>query len=446
MFLALTAPPTLAEAQEKLEGRHVVVISRQLEIVKDPEAWIGKLDLAYEAMTEITAGEAESVRAPDGKITIIEDPSVEGAAYAGNPIRIAPELLRFLIDNAWNARGDPGFGLIHELGHDFQSDFPGFMLTEDESRVPEAFANLLLCYAYEKIQPPFILIERGFNGIVDLENNFYIQRAMNYLSGPRSFKEIKRNDDAFVGLLLMLRDEYGWRVYHDAFAAHRSLSGDQVPTSEIEKLQLFLSLLSKAAGKDLRDRFSEWGFPVSLEKAALVEVVVSPSSVMMDSGEYKPITYIFRETNGVGLKITSRISVFRTTAGVAVSEGIGPYSNDIRVNALSSAHWVDNVYLPPDIAGKAESQGFSKLILVTAFAGRDDNGNDILVRAELEIELPSGRVVDSYFSSLNFSSAATVAILAGALILGLLATVMLRRRRTARGVEPTRSGSHNDAC
>jgi len=259
----LTVSPAIGETEERLEGKHVVIISKQLEIVKNPEAWISKLDLAYEAMTEMTAGEAESVRTPDGRITIIEDPSVEGAAYAGNPIRIAPELLRVLIENAWNAKGDPGFGLIHELGHDFQFDFPGFMLTEGESRVPEAFANLLLCYAYEKMQPPFILIDRGFNGFVDLENNFYIQRATNYLSGRRSFEEIKRNDDAFVGLLLLLRDEYGWKLYRDTFAAHRSLSREQIPTSEMEKLRLFVSFLSNAAGEDLRKRFSEWGFPVS---------------------------------------------------------------------------------------------------------------------------------------------------------------------------------------
>jgi len=320
--------------QIRVEGAHIAVVGDDIGLVKDQVSWLSKLDIAYDSMVELTAGEPVVQAASDKKITILEDPSVHGAAYAGNPIRIDPAFFRSQIEGSWNAYGDPSFAFIHEMGHDFHWDFPGFHFNEGGGATNEAFANFILIYAYEKLNPENIVLDRVYDGVADLETNFYLTRANTYLSGERSFEKIKWNNDAFTGLLILLKNKYGWGIFQKAFAMHRNLLGtsqisyqslDQF--TDIKKVNLFVFMLSEAAGEDLSPQFEEWGFRI-VPTSTILTTSLNPSSIAANTYSNLTITgRLSRVDTGLGLegRIVS-FSCFNGTIGSTVTDENGSYT------------------------------------------------------------------------------------------------------------------------
>jgi len=116
---------------------------------------------------------------------------------------------------------------------------------------------------------------------------------------------------------------------------------------------------------------------------ATVDVSASPNPVKIESGGSRPVTYSFAETNGIGVRLTSRDWVWILSDGSSFNGGSA--SNDVNVGPRSSASWVDIVYLPPDVVERSQALGSNSAILSTTFHGIDSNGNNLDVQVRLTI-------------------------------------------------------------
>ncbi len=114
-------------------------------------------------------------------------------------------------------------------------------------------------------------------------------------------------------------------------------------------------------------------------------VSVTPNPVPIEPGGYHLVTYTFRETNGCEVKLPKRTGQFLTPSGEPLTEEFGPMSQDITVPAKGSTTWIDNIYLPPEVASEAQKRGLDRVIHRARFYGKDCAGKDVKVTVDLEI-------------------------------------------------------------
>jgi PKD repeat protein len=144
---------------------------------------------------------------------------------------------------------------------------------------------------------------------------------------------------------------------------------------------------------------SPFFLPITSPRMARLSVLAVPSAVTISSGGYQQVTWRFRETNGVGVTITSRTAIFKSPTGQQLSGVIGPYSNDIHVPGNGMADWTDNVYLPPSVADTARAGGWNSINLEETFYGLDDNNNRVSATAVLIVNVPQEETrIISYLS------------------------------------------------
>ncbi len=127
---------------------------------------------------------------------------------------------------------------------------------------------------------------------------------------------------------------------------------------------------------------------VQAQDTAVLSASVTPNPLLMDSGEYRAVTYTFGESGGTAVHLTQREALFTLPDGVtALSSPIGPYSNDINIPGGGSAQWTDNIYLPPDVVSNAAAYDATAVLLRTTFSGVDEFNRPVSVAADLQINL-----------------------------------------------------------
>lgn len=209
------------------------------------DRWLANLDRTYEAYKELLGGTPYGGR----KIMILNTPGIEPGywALAGNPILWNNKVkVTEVIERAANL-DDWGFGILHEIGHNFSarnmlgSGMGGWNWND------EIFANFRMSYAIEVCQGAVSqrnIIYRG----ADIINYYQIFYDETIGSGVA-----KNNGDALHYTFLRIKDKYGWDVYKKAFRTLYAIKDADLPEmkSSYEKFLYFLSHVSTAAGEDV---------------------------------------------------------------------------------------------------------------------------------------------------------------------------------------------------
>ncbi len=237
-----------------VEGRHVVLKVRadDLRLLTDPPAWVAKLDRAYEAYADLVGAVPFGGR----KITILSvenDPG--GWAVAGNPIRWHRKWIAPTFENNVN-KGDWVFGIVHELGHDFDLD-------DRWDWSPELLANFKMDYVFQAVK-----------AVV-----FFDSQACDY-GDPKSLRmiDLYRIGDAKLGTAnRMLHggwegdgahtkwtdtvNDIGWEPFKRVFRWFNKLSKDQLVADGLSRRSLFIRALEEQSGDgQIGARFIDWGF------------------------------------------------------------------------------------------------------------------------------------------------------------------------------------------
>ena len=230
------------------ESKHFIVSLDKDKVTitdKQMDRWLANLDRTYEAYKELLGGTPYGGR----KIMILNTPGIEPGywALAGNPILWNNKVkVTEVIERAANL-DDWGFGILHEIGHNFSarnmlgSGMGGWNWND------EIFANFRMSYAIEVCQGAVSqrnIIYRG----ADIINYYQIFYDETIGSGVA-----KNNGDALHYTFLRIKDKYGWDVYKKAFRTLYAIKDADLPEmkSSYEKFLYFLSHVSTAAGEDV---------------------------------------------------------------------------------------------------------------------------------------------------------------------------------------------------
>lgn len=221
------------------DGQHVRLIldKEDLRAVKEASLarWIGQLDQAFEKYQELVGfGPFNGERI--GIVSVRQYPG--GWAVAGNPIRwmqrFVGEELRRVEDN-----GDWSFGLLHELGHNFDHGSWNWEA--------EFWANLKMFYMVENLDAT--VFQRGvpYRG-AELERYYALRTQEAKAQGRFEF-------DSLVYRFIKISQKIGWKPFQQTFREFLILPADDVPTTRIAKFNFFLDWLTKFSKADVRALF-----------------------------------------------------------------------------------------------------------------------------------------------------------------------------------------------
>lgn len=121
--------------------------------------------------------------------------------------------------------------------------------------------------------------------------------------------------------------------------------------------------------------------------AATVEIQVDPDTVGIAASAYHPVTYRFREVNGVQVTIDSEDIKWLTLDGLELKSEVGSrvLGGSFTIRANGTHNLLDNIWLPPTIATDAANAGINQVQLVLTFRGSDANGHPISVKSILRV-------------------------------------------------------------
>lgn len=243
------------------EGKHVILELFGADAAKigDVNGWLNKLDMAYEHMAELVGSSPY-----DGKkITIREVLPMKYGGVSGNPIIMNQQTLQI---EKLNNPTDLDFGVIHELGHDFDiPPYSGFYIG-DGALNAEGWANLKLVYVADQMSTLFP--EDTFWGdgrnyrLGETGSIFENKYATPYIKEGRR-DGLQMNNDVLTGLLYSLKRQIGWGPFKATFRDYRTYStGHPAISSTADKMRLFVKLMSKNSGTDFAPTFQSWGFDI----------------------------------------------------------------------------------------------------------------------------------------------------------------------------------------
>jgi len=271
LALALTAsllgPDSALPAQKpdsgdrvRREGRWIVLELKpeSFSILRDPDAWIAELDRAYEAFADLVGGRPfrgrkQRIREMD------EDPG--GWAVAGQPIKWHPDWVARSLEKV--NRGDVLFGILHEMGHNF--DLEGKWVWE-----AEFWANFKMAYALETCRltvqaGPFRCDYADPEG-KRLEDQFaeLHRRTTGARPGEQAHPVLDwyRHGCSSMHFFLDVKNRIGWAPFKQTFRDYRKIAKNRIPKDPESKLSLFLHMLSRNTRADLWSLFQSWGYPL----------------------------------------------------------------------------------------------------------------------------------------------------------------------------------------
>ncbi len=243
------------------EGQHIALqlFKSDAGMISDLPGWLQKLDMAYELLEELVGSSPY-----DGaKITIREVITTKFGGLAGNPILMNQQTLQI---EKLNNPTDLDFGVIHELGHDFDIEPYSTFYIGDGAINAEGWANLKLVYVADRMSTLFP--EATFWGdgrnyqIGETGNIFEKKWATPYLQAGRR-DGLRMNNDALTGLLYSLKRQIGWEPFKLTFRDYQTYSkSHSTMASSVDRMRLFVTLLSNNSGVDLAPTFRSWGFDI----------------------------------------------------------------------------------------------------------------------------------------------------------------------------------------
>jgi hypothetical protein len=262
-----------------IEGEHVVLNlpADALLQLRRPIKAIEDLDTAYKTHARL----ASNVPYNGKRISFVVVGRLEYHLCSGNPVLIRKDRVPVVLKD-FNELGHPGWGLTHELGHDFVASAHkhAYQLGDGDN---ESWANVFTTHAYDTLKLEYDRHDTHWNE----------QRSgiAYYFAKEADYEKIKNDSWIMHSLLMLIKDTYGWDPFYRFFkvCAHKTKAG-KPPGSEQEKVDFLVRELSVAASVDLSSYFVRWGLPVS--KAVIHELRTLPPADLDEAartmaGKYK---------------------------------------------------------------------------------------------------------------------------------------------------------------
>jgi hypothetical protein len=235
-----------------IEGEHVVLNlpARAFLQLRSPTKAVKGLDTVYETHAHL----ASNIPYDGKRISFV---TVDRLCYhlcSGNPVLIRRDRVPVVLKD-FNELGHPGWGLIHELGHDFVASAHrhAYQLGSGDN---ESWANVFTTHAYDTLKLAYDRHDTHWNEQRSGIAYYFAQEA--------DFEQLKTHNWIMLSLLTVIKETYGWDPFYGFFreCAQRAKAG-KTPSTEQEKVDFLVRGLSVAAGADLSPYFVRWGFPVS---------------------------------------------------------------------------------------------------------------------------------------------------------------------------------------
>lgn len=184
---------------------------------------------------------------PDNQISV-------GYMHSGYPIMTGYDICEYdgeKLPKIFGLNKEDNWGLLHELGHNFQRDYWCF-----EGTI-EVTVNLFTLYTYQKVFG--IDINSSHPGLLDAK-----KKSKNYIKKP-NFEEWK--NDPFLALYTYIEviEKFGFEPLKKTFLEYELEieKGINPPLENKEIIEVFIRKFSKNCGVDLRKHFNSWGIPFS---------------------------------------------------------------------------------------------------------------------------------------------------------------------------------------
>jgi hypothetical protein len=236
-----------------VEGQHIIlkVHAEDMALLDDPQAWVDKLDRAYEALADLVG----DVPFDGEKITITSADELHGAwARCGNPIKWKREYIAKSFQENVN-KGDWLFGIVHEMSHNFDLDYRWVWEAEIS-------ANFKMDYVFEKTKA--VVFSRGKvcdygdpDGLrlTDLYRESELARITSDYMLHGGW-----DNDPYHRLLAEMVEKIGWEPLKQAYRWLNTLGPDELRQDGLSKRSLFVRAIDERTDFNLADQFIDWGF------------------------------------------------------------------------------------------------------------------------------------------------------------------------------------------
>jgi len=239
--------------------------------------WISRLDDVYEYYQDLTGYTPYNGDKIEIKST---RENINAWALSGNPILWAREWVPLQV-SVINQYGDISFGITHEISHDFDTYKWNFDA--------EFWANFKMCYALYRNG---LTVCRPY-GVPNYTNSTIKEYYRN--DADESYNHVMATSvyhhDALTYTFLQIKDIIGWEPFQQTFAFFNELAYAQIPTTNLGKLNLFLSKLKDFSGTNVFTVFTTQDRAIYEAQfgGAIEYVTVAP--VPQGSGTMKGIVY-----------------------------------------------------------------------------------------------------------------------------------------------------------
>ena len=229
----------------------LAVPSSSIRALDDPQALMEWWDRILDAFADFAAIPRERPYAeryvPDVMISA-------GYMHSGYPIMTHLDAVPDMTSLERMQKGP--WGLLHELGHNHQEGEWTFGGTgEVTNNVFVLYALDVLCKRADWLEGHDALKKRA-------------KRTEEYLAKGAQFEQWCKDPFLALGMYVELREAFGWAPFTKVFAEYRVAKKDELPKSDTEKRDQWMTRLSRAVEKDLGPFFERWGIPVSAEARA----------------------------------------------------------------------------------------------------------------------------------------------------------------------------------
>jgi len=219
------------------------------------DAWLSNLDRMYDQYVDLMSG---FVPYQGNKITIQSVSGINAWAYSGNPVQwnsnyVSSTLTSFVTNGDWS------FGIMHELGHDFNGNFSGFGTGNTSyDWNEEIFANFRMYLAMTKVTDATVDM-RGIRHGAEIAD--YYKFDYDCKTGNNE----PLTSDALMWTLIRIGDHYqkngdhGYWLFKQAFEIINTTPRNETEEqswTDWQKFNYFLDILSSCAGVDVRETYS----------------------------------------------------------------------------------------------------------------------------------------------------------------------------------------------
>ncbi|WP_353958406.1 M60 family metallopeptidase [Bacillus sp. DX4.1] len=355
----------------ELKGERVLITASPERVKKyligsntDPVQLLKKIDESIRIQDRVSGLSYEE--ADKHYVHFVEDNHSQGyymysyssrTAYVGDAIQHILDVNDFTKD---------GWGPWHEAGHQRQ-------------QIPWTWDGL----GEVTVNIYSMSVQRAFGNKSRLEKGTY-EKVFNYLNKPQSEKDYNKIDDVFVKLAMFWQLDlaFGEEFYPKLHQEYRSLSKEELPKNNEEKIQGFIYNTSKVAKQNLLPFFDKWGLMATPETRQKVEALNHPilTAPIWEATDSKPI----------------KVKVEEPTITNQVSDTDEKDKTDVKLQKKNEDFIYNvKVTLPVEVVGYDSLRIYDdteNVIDIEKITVEDEKGTDISSYGEIKVDKATGKV------------------------------------------------------